>query len=104
MTNPKIEKIKAEIERTKAAITDYQKKLREQEREKTRLENDQIVAFVRGERISDAELATLMQSFRNPATPRNEALQGGAGEPTDANVSDKSTRLEETPNANLDEN
>ena len=64
MTNPKIEKVKSDIAKTKAKISEYQAKLRELEREKVRLEDLEIVALVRGERISDAELDTLMRSLR----------------------------------------
>ena len=56
MTNPKIEKVKTEIEKTKAKIAEYQSKLRGLERQKTEFENEQIVALVRSEKISDAEL------------------------------------------------
>ena len=91
MTNPRIEKVKTEIEKTKAKISEFQAKLRELEREKTRLENEQIVALVRSEKISDAELTALMKSLRRD-------------EPAEVAVSDKSTRLEETRNANFDEN
>ena len=76
MTDPKIEKVHKAIEKTKTIILDYQKKLRDLEREKIRLENERIVALVRGENISDAELNTLMQSFRkeepNPAEESEE--------------------------------
>lgn len=64
MTNPKLEKVKAGIEKMKAKINEYQGKLRDLEREKIRLENEEIVALVRGEKISDAELNALMQSLR----------------------------------------
>jgi hypothetical protein len=87
MTNPKIEKIKADIERTKAKIAEYQAKLREQERDKTRLENEQIVALVRGERISDAQLTALMASLRKDTPPE-------AG-----TVSEKQSRLEDSSDA-----
>ena len=96
MTNPKIEKAKTEIEKTKAKISELQAKLREQEREKVRLENEQIVALVRGERISDAELTALLRSLHR-------------GEPDDAPISpmvseSTTTRQEEPRNAKYDEN
>jgi hypothetical protein len=64
MTNNKIEKINEEIAKTKTKISEYQAKLRAQEKQKTDIENEQIIALVRSERISDAELNALMQSIR----------------------------------------
>lgn len=64
MMNPKIQKLAAEIDRLKMKISDYQAKLRTLERQKTVLENEQIVAFVRNDKISDAELNDLMLSLR----------------------------------------
>ncbi|MDR1059623.1 MAG: DUF4315 family protein [Clostridiales bacterium] len=73
MHNPKIEKAAAEIEKTKAKIAELAARLREQERAKTRLENEQIVAIVREERISDAELSSLMGALRRARPPEAEA-------------------------------
>ena len=76
MTDPKIEKVNKAIDKTKAIIQDYQKKLRDLEREKIRLENQRIVALVRGEKISDAELNALMQSLRKEEpTPAEESAE-----------------------------
>jgi hypothetical protein len=97
MTTPKIEKVKAGIDKTKAKILEFQAKLRALERQKTELENEQIVALVRSEKISDAELDVLMKSLR-----REES--DAVPIPAIAPVSGKSTRMEETHNANFDEN
>jgi DNA-binding helix-hairpin-helix protein with protein kinase domain len=92
MNNPKLDKAISDIARTKAKIAEHQGKLREQEREKIRLENEQIVALVRSERISDAELNALMQSLR-----REEP------NPAEATVSAKENpRQEERRDANTD--
>ena len=64
MTNPKIERVISEIEKIKSKISEFQAKLRALEKQKTDLENEQIVSIVRGEKISDAELAQLMKSLR----------------------------------------
>jgi len=64
MTNPKIEKIDAAIARTKAIIADYQKKLREQERQKTDLEEQEILALYRREKFNQDEFAALLRSQR----------------------------------------
>ena len=73
MTNPKLDKTKADIEKVKARIADYQGKLRDLERKKTDLENEDIIALVRREKISDAELNALLRSIRasNPETIEN---------------------------------
>jgi hypothetical protein len=93
MTNPKIEKIKGEIEKTKAKVTEYQAKLRALEKQKTDLEDEQIVAIVRSEKISDAELNQLLAS-----------LLKKKAEPAKAAILEKTTRQEEERNANLNEN
>ena len=73
MPNPKIEKTKAEIEKTKTKISEYISRLRALERQKTSLENADIVALVRSEKISDAELSALMNTLRNPT--RSEIVE-----------------------------
>jgi len=96
MTNPKIERVKSDIEKTKAKISVHQAKLRDLEREKTRLENEQIIALVRGEKISDAELSTLMKSIRKEDT--TDAL----ADATAAAI--ESTQQEETQYASINKN
>jgi hypothetical protein len=95
MTNPKIEKVNLEIEKAKVKISEFQAKLRALERQKTDLENAQIVALVRSERISDAELTTLMASLRS---------NGKDETPSATSVYESTSRQEETRNANKDEN
>jgi len=99
MSNPKIEKIISDIEKTKSKILAYQSKLRDFEREKTRLENEQIIALVRSEKISDAELTTLMKSLRKEDTKDTNAMS--AETPA---TGKEIKRQEETRYANLDEN
>ena len=65
MDNPKITKLKNEISNTKKKIADLTAKLREMERKITILENEEIVAAFRSEKISDMELSKLMLSIRN---------------------------------------
>lgn len=62
MTNPKIEKVKASIVKTKGIIADYQAKLRELERQKIQLENDEIVAMFRREKLDEDEFKELLRS------------------------------------------
>ena len=63
MSNPKIEKVKTEIEKTKTKISEFQVKLRDLEREKKRLEDMEIVALVRSEKICDAELTKMISPY-----------------------------------------
>jgi hypothetical protein len=65
MTNPKIEKVKANIAKTKAIIADYQAKLREQEKQKTQLENDEIVAMYRREKLNEDDFKELLRKGRD---------------------------------------
>lgn len=96
MTNPRIEKVKLEIEKAKTKISEYQAKLRVLERQKIELENEDIVALVRSEKISDARLADLMASLRGEDTDAPTART--------AVMASKTTIQEEYDDANLDEN
>ena len=81
MTNPKIEKVKTNISKTIAIIEEYQAKLKELERLKTQLENDEIVALFRREKLNEDEFAALLRLQKkeksvnplgNSASPRKE--------------------------------
>jgi len=62
MTNPKIEKVKESIEKTKTTIANYQAKLRDLERQKIQLENEEIVALFRREKLNEDEFAELLRA------------------------------------------
>ena len=68
MATSKTAKIEAEIGKVKAKISEYQSKLKELEGKKSAIENTEIVDMVRGMSISLDELATLLQSAKNPVT------------------------------------
>ena len=68
--NPRITKIKEEIEKIRAKMTKGQNRLRELEKQLTDLENADIVAAVRGVEIAPDELADFVRMFR-------EKQQGG---------------------------
>ena len=68
MTNPKIEKVKASIARTKETIADHQNKLKDLEKQKIQLENDEIVALFRREKFNEDEFAQLLR-FNGKDTP-----------------------------------
>ena len=70
----KLERIIAEIERTKETISKQQGRLRELEAQKTEAENLQIVQMVRALRMTPAELSTFLQGRQdNAATPATAA-------------------------------
>lgn len=57
----KLERIVAEIEKTKETISKQQARLRELEAQKTEAENLQIVQMVRALRMTPAELSAFLQ-------------------------------------------
>jgi rubrerythrin len=68
--NPRIAKIKDEIEKIKVKMNRGQIRLRELEKQLTDLENADIVAAVRGVEIAPDELAAFVKMFK-------EKQQGG---------------------------
>jgi peptidoglycan hydrolase CwlO-like protein len=73
MTNPKIEKVKEQIAKTKDIIAEYQTKLRDLEKQKTDLENLAVIAMFRKEKLDENEFSQLLHSMRKeepePAAP-----------------------------------
>ena len=70
----KLERIIAEIERTKETISKQQGRLRELEAQKTEAENLQIVQIVRALRMTPAELSAFLQGRQdNAAVPATAA-------------------------------
>jgi len=68
--NAKIERINKEIEKTKGKVAEQQARLRDLEKQKTELENLDIVSAVRGMNISLANLAEVLKLAKGnaPAT------------------------------------
>jgi len=62
--NAKIERASKEIQKTKDKISEFQTRLRELEKQKTELENTEIVDAVRGMDISLADLAAMLKSAK----------------------------------------
>ena len=73
MTNPKIEKVKANIAKTRATIENYQVKLRDLEKQKIQLENDEVVALFRREKLNEDEFAALLRSQRKDDSAEYDA-------------------------------
>ena len=62
--NAKIEKVTREIEKTRARIADDQARLKELERQKTDLENTEIVVLFRSVDVEPAELAAFIEKYK----------------------------------------
>ena len=60
----KKEKVILEISKTKEKISDLQEKLRELQRQKTEIENIEIVELVRSTKMNTSELATFLKAHR----------------------------------------
>jgi len=71
MTNPKLEKVKVNITKLKATIENNQAKLKELEQEKIQLENDEIIALFRREKLNEDEFAELLRSQRKENQSNN---------------------------------
>lgn len=72
----KIEKVIDEIAKTKAKIADYQTRLRELERQKTELENSEIVALVRGLDVAPDNLRAFLAEYQKQRADAANATAG----------------------------
>lgn len=62
--NAKIERVNKDIDKTKEKIIEFQAKLRELEKQKTELENTEIVEAVRGMDIPLNDLPAILKALR----------------------------------------
>ena len=62
--NPKIERVNKDIDKTTEKISEYQARLRELEKQKTELENTEIVEAVRGMDIPLTDLPAILKALR----------------------------------------
>ena len=67
--NPKLQKVTGEIEKLKAKITEHQSRLRELERQKTELENAEIVAIFRKEKLTENDFAAFVRQMSGHSEP-----------------------------------
>jgi hemerythrin-like domain-containing protein len=90
VTNPKIEKIKEQIAKTKDIIADYQAKLRELEKQKIDLENLAVIAMFRKEKLDEDEFSALLCSMRKdePEPAPQAAITAFAGKIDKEDISD----------------
>ena len=80
MAISKSAKIEAEIEKTKAKITEQQNRLKELEQRKVEAENSEIVEIVRGMSVSLSELPLVLQQLRSGGSlgqnvPKSEEVE-----------------------------
>ena len=64
MVNTKLEKVTADIEKTKEKISELQEKLRALELSRAELEDGQILSIVRNMNVSVMELAAFMETLK----------------------------------------
>jgi len=76
--NAKIERVNKDIEKSKGKIAAEQGRLRDLEKQKTELENLDIVSTVRGMNISFTDLAALLQQA-NANSPGTFTTSGQLG-------------------------
>ena len=76
-TNPKIKKIDAEYEKNAAKITRLQARQRELEKERTELENLDIIGLVRGMGLTPDQLAALIGAAPVPEVSMPERKEDG---------------------------
>jgi len=76
ITNPKIERKKADIARTESKLNNIKARLRQQKEELIKLEDEEIVAKFRNERMNEDDYAVLLH-------PRRAA--GDSAETSDTN-------------------
>ena len=91
MATNKIDRINAEIEKTREKISEQQAHLKELLAQKTGLENLQIVQLVRSMRLSPHELSAMLSGG---GIPGMEAAPGYPAEPADHDTEE----MEDTEN------
>ena len=64
--NPKISKLRAELEKNKEKISELQAKNRELEKQNRQLEDTDIIGMVREQGMTIEQFAELLQKMRDP--------------------------------------
>lgn len=72
--NPKIKKIDNEYEKNKAKIAELQNRQKELEKQRTELENLDIIGLVRGVGLTPQQLAALIKSGNLAASEKKEEI------------------------------
>ena len=63
MANTKLDRIERDIEKTRAKILEYQKRLKDLEAQKVEEENAQIVQMVKAVHLDGAQLAAFLSAY-----------------------------------------
>ena len=90
--NPKIERITSEIEKLKVKMAGHQQRLRDLERQKTELENADIISAVRGVDIAPDEFAAFVRMFKEKQGGALPDLEAG----TNARLDDGTDTMRQT--------
>jgi hypothetical protein len=98
--NAKIERVCKEIDKTKDKISEQQARLRDLEKQKTELENLDIVSTVRGMNISFADLAAMLKQ----ANADSPGTSGQVGPKLDSLAASAETAPTTDNNDNNEEN
>ena len=75
----RIERVTADIGKTKARIAEFQAKLRAQEQQKIDLENEDIIALYRKEKLTEDDLIALIRSKRDSGLDSDGGLSTAPG-------------------------
>lgn len=74
--NPKIIRINTELNKARGKISELQARVKELERQKTELENTDIIGLVRSVSMTPQELSMFIKAFReNIGEPFNMSVQ-----------------------------
>ena len=73
ITNPKIERKKADIARTESKLAEVRARLRQQKDELQKLEDDEIIALFRNEIITEDDFSALLRSRRESTEKSTES-------------------------------
>lgn len=92
----KIQKVITEIEKTRARVAEGQERLRELERQRTELENTEIVALFRSLDVAPGDLPAFIAAMKESAVPQ----EAPAYAPPPATPSYTSSPLREEENDN----
>ncbi len=76
--NPKIEKLRVELEKTRAKANEYLSRCKEIERQITSLENNDILALVHRHNLDIEQLSVLIKNMKDaPADTMRESAKEG---------------------------
>lgn len=93
MANTKLDRIERDIEKTRAKILEYQKRLKDLEAQKIEEENAQIVQMVKAVHLDGAQLAAFLSAYASGeiALPQPDADYTDEQEETEDEASKRMT-------------